>query len=110
MTKTDLFLTYELMSCIIQTDTWEAVMAEDPGIQEATKDYREEVKRLSASLRGAGHYEDALSSAVWGLVNAHVQAAILYGYHVAQVLQEAARSPQELAAYMRDTAGGGEAV
>ena len=35
MTKPDLFLTYELMSCITQTDTWETVKAEDPAILEA---------------------------------------------------------------------------
>ena len=110
MTKPDLFLTYELMSSIAQTDTWETVKAEDPAILEAEENFFHQVNQLPGHMRMPGRYSDRLQGAVWELVNAYVQAATLYGYHVAQVLQGAGRRPQELSAYMRETEAGGVAV
>lgn len=111
MTKSDQFLAYELTAAITETDTWDAVVAEDPFIQEATNKFRVVLSRLGhPKFKPYRDLRDAISSATWSLVNAYTQAASLYGYHVSQVLQGAVGRPQELTAYMKETEAGGEAV
>ena len=111
MTKSDLFLAHELTSAITESDTWEAIITEDPGIVEATEHFHSQLSRLGhPKYKPYRDLREDISSAVWALVNAYAQAASLYGYHVSQVLQEAAGRPQELTAYMRETETGGVAV
>lgn len=111
MKKSDLSLAYELLDAATQTDTWETIIAEDPGIQEATERFHAQLDRLGhPKYKPYRDLQESISGAVWALVNAYTQAASLYGYHVSQVLQEATRRPQELTAYMQAVVAGGEAV
>ena len=105
MKKETLALTHELMSCIMQTDHWENILATDPSIQDAER----RLKAALAPLTSPEHkdHRERLSSAAWGLAVAYGDVGTCYGYHVAQVLQAIGESPQEYSRYILDRIRGG---
>ena len=94
MIKKDLSMMADIMDGIEQTDEWTELQMNDPGIKDADC-------RLNRALEAAEKYIPRkvyaeLADAHSGVVAAYSDVSILYGMHVAEVIQAAAANPSEL--------------
>lgn len=97
----------ELMNSIIQTDDWNEIQLNDPGILEKS----ERLNRLLDQIRDAAPPEladliAALEDATLDAACSHITPAILYGIHVADAIRDVAARPCDLSRYVMNRVGG----
>ncbi len=89
MTKADINIMDELAQAALQTETWFKRIHADPYIQRTENAWTAMVERLGLPFT----QEDDLTEAQSGVVNAYVNAAFLYGLHVAHAVQVVSGKP-----------------
>ena len=92
--------TFQVMQALRQTDEWDRLWKEDPGIQQAKVQLETVMERVG--LKIPGQLADDLWSAVYGLASASENAALLYGIRVMEAIHGAAANPTELSRYAAD--------
>lgn len=100
MEKRDLSLMDSIMNGIDQTDEWMDIQLNDPGLKAAASQLRRAMERAKAYLPKELYNE--LSDAQSGELAAHSDLAILYGMHVAAVIQAVAANPSELTRFWEE--------
>lgn len=100
MDKIDLELMNEIMDAVIGTEKWEKMQKEDPLILEAWADLRRELGWIES--RTSPKYAGELEDMVYSLLSHTSDAAILYGIHVAGVLQAVAADPAILSKHIME--------
>lgn len=93
-------LTFQVMQALRQTDEWDRLWKEDPGIQRAKAQLEDVMERVG--LKIPGQLVDDLWSAVYGLTSASEDAALLYGIRVMEALHGVAANPTEFSSYTAD--------
>ncbi len=83
---------------IMQTKKWDKIAREDPQIAEAESKLNAIMEAVSAKVTKTVF--DELENAVVFAENAYTDAAVLYGMHVAQLLQMTAANPSAYSAYV----------
>lgn len=102
MEKKDLNLMDDLMQAIGETECWWEVQNTDPAIVQAKNILSQHLGWVQQiDKQGA----ENLDGAIWSLVNAYTNAAILYGIHIATVLHMASSIPSGLSGYILDRIG-----
>lgn len=84
----------QLMKAIQQTDEWDRIWKEDPGIQQA-KDQLENVME-QVGLKIPGQLLDDLWTAVYSLTSASENAALHYGLRVMEAIHSIASNPEAI--------------
>lgn len=82
-------LVYELMGAITQTTEWNHIMSTDPCITQAEEEFERNLCKLKA-LGCHSDLIDALDDSMRDANDSAVDAAILYGIHVAFALLDVA--------------------
>lgn len=90
-------LAKQIMQALRQTDEWDRIWREDPGIQQAKAQLEAVMER--ADLKIPGQLMDDLWSAVYGLTSASENAAMLYGIRVMEAIHSVAANPMEFSRY-----------
>lgn len=96
----DLELTRQVLNSLQQTDEWDRIWKEDPGIQRAKSQLEAVMERVG--LKIPSQLADDLWSAVYGLTSASENAALLYGIRVREALHGVAANPTEFSSYAAD--------
>ena len=99
MNKRDLVLMDDIMSCLDQTSEWINLQRTDSQITKADKDLERCLDRLRTD---DPEYAESLYSAMWDVVDAYADAAILYGLHVADVIRTVPAMPGALSQHILD--------
>lgn len=97
--KIDLDLMNEIMDAVIGTEKWEKIQ-NDPLIQEARKALYRDLDWIRANI--SPKYAVKLEDRVATLLSHTSDAAILYGIHVAGVLQAVAADPAILSKHIME--------
>ena len=92
--KKALSMMADIMDGIEQTDEWTEIVKNDPGIKDAASRWNQALESAKTYLPRAIYNE--LSDAQCGEVAAYSDITILYGMHVAAVIQSVAANPSEL--------------
>ena len=90
----DTELMYQVMQALRQTDEWDRLWKEDPGIQQAKAQLEAVMER--GGLKIPGQLADDLWSAVYDLTSASEDAALLYGIRVMEALHDVAAHPEAI--------------
>lgn len=80
--------TFQIMQAFRQTDEWDRLWSEDPGIQQAKAQLEAVMERVG--LKIPGQLMDELWSAVYGLSSASEDAAFLYGLRAIEAIHNIA--------------------
>lgn len=90
-------LMYQVMQALRQTDEWDRLWKEDPGIQQA----KERLDRVMEQvvLKISGTLMDELWAAIFDLTANSENTALLYGIRVAEVIHDIATNPTEFSKY-----------
>lgn len=96
----DTELMYQVMQALRQTDEWDRLWKEDPGIQQAKARLESVMERVG--LKIPGQLADDLWSAVYGLTTASENAALIYGIRVMEAIHGVAAHPTEFSSYAAD--------
>ena len=89
MTKADINIMDELTGSALQTETWFKRVNADPYIKRLESEWESVVEQLGLP----SGKEDDLTGAHFGVINAYVNAAFLYGVHVAHAIQVVSAHP-----------------
>lgn len=96
--------TFQVMQALRQTDEWDRLWKEDPGIQQAKARLETVMERVG--LKITGQLADDLWFAVYGLTSASENAALLYGIRVMEAIHGIAANPTELSSYVANRGTG----
>lgn len=103
-------LAYQLMQAIRQTDEWEAIWQEYPGVTEAKAKLDTVMEQVSAAI--PQELTNTLWEAMAALDWANECASVLYGVRLACSVSRAAADPAEFSEYarMRKESAGSDSI
>lgn len=88
----------DIITALDQSKSWEKILASDPLVKKADKDFNAALEELEAVV--SIEMSDRISSASCDCVAANQTAAMLFGMQVAFGLMSAASKPEDLGKYI----------
>lgn len=98
--NTQMSIMRELMFSLVQSSEWGQIKRGDPMICESERRFEETKQRIMGQL--SIDDENDLFEAIQGIVDAYINAAILFGMRTADALREATARPAALSQYNLD--------
>lgn len=87
----------DIVEAVVTSDGWNDIQQNDPQIKEAEQTFE-------STIEGCAN-EGAVYDAAMELVGAYVDAAILYGIHVANTIRSVSADPTALSRYIMERRG-----
>lgn len=102
-TKKQIITMDQVMNAVVQTDEWFDIQDNDPGIKRAYEAYHQVLDKLRPLI--THELEDALRTAVAGLLSTQETPAILYGLSVAETIRTVSANPSAVSKRMLERTG-----